>query len=195
MYVRSGHAGSCIGGSTSEWMNSVYMWMCAHEYLVLSCCKWVESTLNVQVMLFLLCSLLQAPPQFQSKQVVIECRICSRHCESVHAAVVHALRDDKHKKRYKVWRRDRLKSPDRNFQHFQVVVLESLLSVPNPGQAEWSKTERGVNTGPLFKAHWQSNRVTGSSIHWACCWVPGAPQSKVDCLWRTQGSCSKCHAR
>ena len=52
--------------------------------------------------LFLLCSVLQAPPQFQSKQVVIECRICSRHYESVHAAVVHALRDDRHKKRYKV---------------------------------------------------------------------------------------------
>ena len=50
----------------------------------------------------LLCSLLQAPPQFQSKEVVIECRICSRHYESVRLAVSHVLHDEKHKKRYKV---------------------------------------------------------------------------------------------
>ena len=50
----------------------------------------------------LLCSLLQAPPQFQSKEIVIECRICSRHYESVRLAVSHALHDDKHRKRYKV---------------------------------------------------------------------------------------------
>jgi terminal uridylyltransferase len=42
-----------------------------------------------------------APAQFQSKPIVIECKICSKHFWSLQLTIDHVKNDDKHKKRYK----------------------------------------------------------------------------------------------